>query len=416
MTRKSILASVALRSFAALALMLALTSAATGQERIIAVGDVHGALPQFVNILQRTGVIDTRNQWVGKSTILVQVGDATSRGTQSRQCLDLLMQLGAQAGEQNGKVIPLLGNHEVMVIMGDVRYVLAEDYQTFAGEQSATVRERAYEEYKAFQAKRHKHGRADAAHEEAARQKWMDEHPLGFFEFRDAFGPQGKYGSWLRKLDTVAQIGDLLFLHGGLSPHFSFRSIGEINDRIRSDMVRYDSIWQSLSDQGIIWRYMRQEEALQEVGEQLAATGSAGGFGDRRTIEKMEEFLKLQKWASVSPDGPLWYRGYSEEPEGKLESGLQKIMARLKVQHIVAAHTITGSRHITSRFGNRVFLIDTGMVFEQSHQGLASALEIQNGQFTAYYSNGEQQVLLKRESAGTAPAPSNAPVVEKQQP
>jgi hypothetical protein len=369
LTRKSIVASVVLRSFAALALLLALTSAGAGQERIIAVGDVHGALAQFVNILQRTGVIDASGDWAGKSTILVQVGDATSRGTQSRQCLDLLRQLGAQAGEQNGKVIPLLGNHEVMVIMGDLRYVLAEDFQTFAGEQSATVRERAYEEYSAFLAKRHKHGRADAAHQEAARQKWMDEHPLGFFEFRDAFGPQGLYGRWLRKLDTVAQIGDLLFL-------------------------------------------MRQEEVLREVQEELAAPGPGEG---RRTVEEMQEFLSLQKWATVSPDGPLWYRGYAEEPEGKLEPGLQKIMARLKVRHIVVAHTITASRRISSRFANRVFLIDTGMVFEQRQAGRASALEIQNGQFTAYYSNGEQQVLLRGEGGAAVAALNNALGKRKQQ-
>jgi hypothetical protein len=361
-------------------------------------------------------VIDARNEWAGRSTILVQVGDITSRGTQSRQCVDLLRQLEAQARAQNGKAIPLLGNHEVMVIMGDLRYVLPEDYQTFAGEQSATVRERAYDEYRAFLARRRKHGRVQAAPEEPTRQNWMEEHPLGFFEFRDAFGPQGLYGRWVRKLDTVAQIGDVLFLHGGLSPHFSFRSIPEINERVRSEMVRFDSIWQSLSEQGIIWRYMRQEEALRAVQEELSAAGSAGPGLERRTIEEMEEFLSLKKWTTVSPDGPLWYRGYSEEADEKLEPKLEKIMARLKVRHIVAAHTITASRRITSRFGNRVFLIDTGMVFEERQAGRASALEIQNGQFTAYYSNGEQQVLLRRESGGTAPALSNAQGDGKQQP
>ncbi len=416
MISKSSIASLAGRSVVGLALLMALTSAGVGQERIIAVGDVHGALSQFVNILQRTGVIDTRNQWVGGSTTLVQVGDATGRGTQSRQCLDLLMQLEAQAGEQNGKVIPLLGNHEVMVIMGDLRYVLPEDYQTFAGEQSATVRERAYDEYGAFLARRRKHRRAHAAPDEAARQKWMEEHPLGFFELRDAFGPQGLYGRWLRKLDTVAQVGDVLFLHGGLSPRLSFRSIREINDRVRTEMARFDSIWQSLSEQGIIWHYMRQEEAFQEVQDELAAAGSAGEVGDRRTIGEMEDLLSLKKWTTVSPDGPLWYRGYADEPEGKLEPGLEKIMARLKVHQIVAAHTITGTRRITSRFANRVFLIDTGMVFEEKHEGRASALEIQNGQFTAYYSSGEQQVLLRRESGGTAPALSHAQGDGKQEP
>jgi hypothetical protein len=392
MIRKSGITSLGGGSVAALALLLTLTSVGAGQERIIAVGDVHGAFPQFVNILQRTGVIDARDQWVGGSTILVQDGDITSRGTQSRRCLDLVMQLEAQAGEQNGKVIPLLGNHEVMIIIGDLRYVLPEEYQAFAGEQPEGLRERAYEEYRAFLAERRKHGRVRSAHDEADRQKWMEEHPLGFFEFRDAFGPQGLYGRWLRRLDTVAQVGDVLFVHGGLSAGFRFRSIDDINGRVRAEMARFDSIWQSLAERGIIWRYMRLEEARREVQE------------EHHTIEVMQEFLSLQGWTMVSPDGPLWYRGYAQEPEEKLAPGLEKLMARLKVQHIVAAHTITDSRRITSRFANRVFLIDTGMVLEEKYQGRASALEIQNGQFTAHYSNGEQQVLLRREDGGTVPA------------
>ena len=414
--RKSRLASLAGRSVAGLALFLVLASASAGQERVIAVGDVHGALPQFVNILQRTGVIDAREQWVGGSTILVQVGDATSRGTQSRQCVDLLMQLEEQAEKQNGKVIPLLGNHEVMVVMGDLRYVSPEDYQAFAGEQSAKVRERAWEEYRAFLARSGGRGGVHAAHGEAARQKWMEEHPLGFFEFRDAFGPQGSYGRWLRRLDTVGQIGDVIFLHGGLSPHFSFRSISEINERVRSEMARFDSIWQSLAEQGIIWHYMRLEEAWREVHAELAAARSAGQAEDRHTLEEMQEFLSSQTWTMASPDGPLWYRGYALEPEEKMEPGLIKLMARLKVQHIVVAHTITDSRRITTRFANRVFLIDTGMVFEESHGGRASALEIQNGQFIAHYSNGEQQVLLGREGGGPVPALNHAQGNGKQQP
>ena len=144
------------------------------QERIVAIGDVHGSFSPFTGILQQVGLIDTNRQWIGGSAILVQAGDVTSRGTQTRQCLDLLMQLEAQAGKQNGKVIPLLGNHEVMIIMGDLRYVLPEDFQAFAGEQSEGLRERAYEEYRAFLAERRKHGRVRSAHDEADRQKWME--------------------------------------------------------------------------------------------------------------------------------------------------------------------------------------------------------------------------------------------------
>jgi hypothetical protein len=370
------------------------------------VGDVHGSFPQFVSILQRTGVIDARHQWVGGSTILVQDGDVTSRGRQTRRCLDLLMQLEAQAAAQKGKVIPLLGNHEAMVIMGDLRYVLPEDYQAFAGEQSPSVRERAFEEYRAFLARSRAYGRLRRAPDGAARQKWMEEHPLGFFEFRDAFGPQGLYGRWLRKRDTVAQIGDVLFVHGGLSPSLSFRSIREINQRVRTEMAHFDSLWQSLVKQGIIWQYMELGEAKRAVQEELAATTSPGGEEEQRTPAEMQmrEFLNLQGWMMVSSDGPLWYRGYAQEPEEKLARGLEKMMSRLKVQHIVAAHTVTTSRRITPRFHNRVFLIDTGMMYEERYQGRASALEIQNGQFTAHYSNGEQQVLLRQESGGAVPA------------
>src|ERR1035441_10224243 len=357
--------------WAALIFLVALASvcSSAAQERIVAIGDVHGSFSPFTGILQQVGLIDSNRRWIGGSAVLVQIGDVTNRGTQTRQCLDLLMQLEAQAGEQNGKVIPLLGNHEVMSIIGDLRYVLPEDFQAFAGEQSEGLRQRAYEEYRAFLAGSRKHGRDGSAHGEADRQKWMEEHPLGFFEFRDAFGAQGPYGRWLRRLDTVAQVGDVLFVHGGLSAGFRFRSIDEINDRVRAEMARFDSLWQSLAEQGIIWRYMKLEEARRAVQEELAATGVPGGMADSHTIEEMQEFLNLPSWTMVSPDGPLWYRGYAQDPEDKLARGLGKMMSRLKVQHLVVAHTITDSRRITVRCGGRVFLIDTGMVFEQTNQG-----------------------------------------------
>jgi hypothetical protein len=117
----------------------------------------------------------------------------------------------------------------------------------------------------------------------------------------------------------------------------------------------------------------------------------------------------------VSSEGPLWDRGYAQEPEEKLARGLEKIMSRLKVQRIVAAHSITESRRITPRFDNRVFLIDTAMIAD-GQGGRASALEIQNGQFTAHYSNGEQPALLRRESGGTLPALNHGQGNARQEP
>ena len=63
------------------------------------------------------------------------------------------------------------------------------------------------------------------------------------------------------------------------------------------------------------------------------------------------------------------------------------------MQYIVAAHTALLKFDILPRFDNHVFLIDTGMLKEICG-GRASALEIRDGCVTAYYTNGEPQVLV----------------------
>jgi hypothetical protein len=101
--RTSIAVRVALICFVAFASVC--PSAA--QERIVAIGDVHGSFSPFAGILQQVGPMNSNRRWIGGSAILVQTGDVTSRGTQTRQCLDLLMQLGTQAGKQNGPNPPV---------------------------------------------------------------------------------------------------------------------------------------------------------------------------------------------------------------------------------------------------------------------------------------------------------------------
>ncbi len=380
-------------------LLVTLAAPAAEQTRVVAIGDVHGAYPEFVSILQRTGLIDKDNQWIGGSSVLVQTGDIPDRGPGTRECLDLLMELERQAEKQNGRVIALLGNHEVMNMIGDLRYVSLPEYQAFATEKSEQLREQAYQEYRKFLAGRNSRRRQPPVpDDEATRQKWLAEHPPGFFEQRDAYGAQGLYGRWLRKHDAVAQVGEVLFLHGGLDPKLRFRSIAELNDRIRSELATFDSLWQSLADKKIIWRYSKLEEALREVQDEAAA-----GLRDPDAAEKVQKLLTLPGWMLVLPEGPLWYRGYAQQPEDKLKSGLEALLSRLKAKRVVVGHSPTASHRITPRFDNQVFLIDTGML-QAYFRGQASALEIQNGRFTGLYPNGEQQVLLGVPSTAAIPA------------
>ena len=189
-------------------------------QRIVAIADVHGAYEEFLGILQRVGLIDAGHKWAGGATIFVQVGDVPDRGPETRKALDLLMELEREAPAQGGKVIPLLGNHEVMQMMGDLRYTTPADFQSFATEQSERVRDDAYQDYRKFIAQNQRV--REVPDDETAHQQWLARHPLGFFEERDAYAPDGVYGRWLRTHDAVAQLGDVLFMHAGLDPELHF--------------------------------------------------------------------------------------------------------------------------------------------------------------------------------------------------
>ena len=111
-------------------------------DRVVAIGDVHGAYQEFVSILQTAGLIDKDLNWTGGKTILVQTGDVLDRGPESRKAEDLLTGLVDKARRQGGEVRPLLGNHEVMLMTGFMSYTVPEDYQSFAGTDSEKVRQR----------------------------------------------------------------------------------------------------------------------------------------------------------------------------------------------------------------------------------------------------------------------------------
>jgi hypothetical protein len=230
----------------------------------------------------------------------------------------------------------------------------------------------------------------------------MDERPPGFFEYRDAFGSRGKYGRWVRQHRALAQVGDGLFVHGGLNPTLAFRSAAELDAQVRSELANFDSIWQSLSDKKVIWRYMKWEEALLQVVEELKWIKTLGYVEDLEAAQQMQSLLGYQEWKAVSENGPLWYRGLAQEPEDKLMGPLTEMLTRLKARYVVSGHTTQSVFDIQPRFDNRVFLIDTGML-KEAYQGRASALEIQNGQFTAYYADGEPKILGSPAGGGALP-------------
>ena len=52
--------------------------------RIVAIGDIHGAIDNFRGILKAAGLTDAGGKWTGGRTQLIQTGDYTDRGTGTR--------------------------------------------------------------------------------------------------------------------------------------------------------------------------------------------------------------------------------------------------------------------------------------------------------------------------------------------
>lgn len=96
-------------------------------KRVISVGDLHGDYNNTVVILSALGVIGVDGRWTGGDTVLVQTGDVVDRGPDSFKIYRLLHRLQDEAPSAGGRVILLLGNHELMNLAGDFRYVADAD-------------------------------------------------------------------------------------------------------------------------------------------------------------------------------------------------------------------------------------------------------------------------------------------------
>src|SRR6185295_17662986 len=110
-------------------------------ERIVAVGDVHGAYDQYLEILKTAGVIDAGGRWSGGKTHFVQLGDIVDRGADSRKALDFNRRLEREAQAAGGHAHLLLGNHEVARMLGDLRLTVPGEYAAFSTADSVKRRD-----------------------------------------------------------------------------------------------------------------------------------------------------------------------------------------------------------------------------------------------------------------------------------
>lgn len=307
-----------------------LADANQDSRRIVAIGDVHGADVSFAAILKKAGLIDDQQRWAGGKTIFVQTGDMTDRGAGMRAALDLLMSLEKQASEAGGRVHALLGNHEVMNLVGEMRDSTPEIVATFGG---------------------------DAA-------------------MREAFGPDGTYGRWLRSHQVVVEVDDSVFMHAGIDLGFSDASLNEINRRARREIAQWDEGVRYLERRDLVPespKFLEAVQAAQKELERLMSSPTRDEPDVRRDAALLVPIANVGLSSLFSPNGPLWFRGFASWSDAEGDTRLTELLRKFRAQRFVTGHTVQPKGRITERFAGRLFLIDTGMVFPS---GRPSALEI----------------------------------------
>jgi len=352
-----------------------------GVERVVAIADIHGAYEAFEKVLRRAELVDESLTWTGGETHLVIVGDVLDRGPESRLALDLIRKLEGQARATGGRVHLVLGNHEIMNLTGDLRYVSADEFAAFADQEPLAVRAAEFDRYV--------EALGLSTDLTAARGAFDAAYPLGFFAHRRAFAPGGEYGEWLRTKPALLVIDDVAFVHGGLVRAMVDHG-NSLNARLSLELNGFLAAIDTLVSAGVLSQTVEVYDMPASASEYLERSASEGSH-NADLDAAARRLLELNSMELFDPDGSLWYRGNVGcnrlTEQDRLSSALEIVGA----EHLVVGHTPTASASVLSRMNEMLLRIDTGMLNEY-YGGRASALIIEGGEFTAIYTDGSESL------------------------
>ena len=327
--------------------------------RVVAFADVHGAYDSLVALLQATDVVGADLHWNAGAAHVVSLGDLLDRGTEARAVLELLIRLEREAAAAGGRLHVVLGNHELMTLLGDWRYVAPAEYESFAADEDEPTRSAAYAAFAA----------AAGGDSTTARARFDGAYPRGYFARQAAFAPTGRYGAWLLSLPTLVVVNDTAYVHGGLPPVVAQHGLA-INERVHSALARYLAVRDRLVARGVLPALDRQRD--------VEAAETAAPDADR------DELLALAAAAELGPDGPHWYRGSVYCKPVLEEPTLDAALEALGVARVVVGHTPTLDRRARSLYGGKLVMLDTGMLADY-YGGRPVALVSAGTELTARY-------------------------------
>jgi len=346
-----------------------------GADRIVAIADIHGAFDAMAETLQKAQVIDAELAWSAGKTHLVIVGDILDRGPKSRDAMDLLMRLEGEALTAGGAVQVVIGNHESMNMIGDLRYVSKSEYAAFADDETDEERARWFAAYAERQ--------GGSSSPESLRDTFDQQFPAGFFALRRAFRPDGKYGEWLLAKPVIVVVNGTAFVHGGLSPVVEELGLDGVNGRLKNELEEYVKALQVLTNAGVLLptdSYYDTETILNAYLPSLDE--------EPAVLDAIAAVRRLGQSDLFDTDGPLWYRG-SVSCGGLIEEHrLDAALVALGADRVVVGHTPTPSRQVLQRFDGRIIEIDTGML-SAYYKGSGNALVLEGDTVAVVNQSGD---------------------------
>ncbi|HET9959336.1 MAG TPA: metallophosphoesterase [Polyangiaceae bacterium] len=295
-------------------------------ERIIAIGDLHGDIRAAQAALRLGGALGPDGHWAGGKLVVVQTGDQLDRADEEPEILELLDRLAAEAPAAGGALYTLNGNHEVMNVQGDFRYVTEDGFRDFAATPLDGLHTREIRSLPSDQ-----QGRAAAFLSGEVVAKRLAQRPV------------------------VIQVGDSVFVHGGLLEAHVDYGLGRIN--------RETAQWMQAPDSKPAPAILTEERS------------------------------------------PIWLRAYSDgiPPAGVCQE-LGRVLDRLEAKRLVMGHTVQ-RQGINSVCRGRAWRIDVGLSRAYG-QNPPSVLEISGD--TVKVLQGDL-TLLTTPAAPSAPIPKPSP-------
>lgn len=165
-----------------------------GNFNIAAISDIHGQYTTVIKLLKTNEIIDENENWNFGNGHFVITGDVFDRGTQVTEVLWFLYKLERQAEQVGGKVHLLLGNHDVMVLNGNLRSI----------------------------------------HPKYAETAKILNQP-----FNSLFNKGSVLGDWLRTRPVLVKINNMLFAHGGFHPDLVSKglTLNQINKKFKKELI-----------------------------------------------------------------------------------------------------------------------------------------------------------------------------------